>query len=69
MPDAETYKHIEVTGTSPESISAAMRSGVEKAAQTVRHLDWLEITRMSAQVKDGSIEHFQVSMKIGFRLE
>jgi flavin-binding protein dodecin len=47
----------------------AIRNGVERAARTLRHVDWFEVTQVRGQIKDGDVEHFQVGMKIGFRLE
>ncbi len=64
-----TYRITEIVGTSPESMESAIRNGVERAAQTLRHLDWFEVTQVRGQVQDGGVEHFQVTMKLGFRLE
>jgi hypothetical protein len=63
------YRVTEVVGTSPDSVDQALRNGVERAARTLRHLDWFEVTQVRGQVKDGTVEHFQVSLKLGFRLE
>ena len=64
-----TYKKIEIVGTSPASIDAAIRNGLHRAGQTLRHLDWFEVTEIRGQVEDGEIAHVQVGMKVGFRLE
>lgn len=64
-----TYRVSEIVGTSPEGIDSAIRNGVERASRTLRHLDWFEVTEVRGQVKDGLVEHFQVGMKVGFRLE
>jgi flavin-binding protein dodecin len=64
-----TYRVTEIVGTSPDGIEAAITNGVERAAQTLRHCDWFEVTEVRGQIKDGTVEHFQVGMKIGFRLE
>lgn len=64
-----TYRVTEIVGTSPDSIDQAVRNGIERAAKTLRHIDWFEITQMRGQAKDGEVEHFQVGLKIGFRLE
>lgn len=64
-----TYRVTEIVGTSTESLQQAVRNGVERAAQTIRHLDWFEVTQIRGHIVDGEVEHFQVSMKIGFRLE
>src|SRR3712207_5941005 len=64
-----TYRVTEIVGTSPEGIDQAVRNGIERAGRTLRHLDWFEVTQVRGQVKDGEVEHFQVGMKVGFRLE
>jgi flavin-binding protein dodecin len=63
------YSISEVVGTSPDGIDQAVRNGIERAATTLRHIDWFEITQVRGQVKDGAVEHFQVGIKVGFRLE
>ena len=65
----KTYKLVEIVGTSEESFAHAASSGVERAAQTIRHVDWFEVTEMRGRVVDGKISQFQVTMKVGFRLE
>ncbi|WUI03120.1 dodecin family protein [Spirillospora sp. NBC_00431] len=64
-----TYRVTEIVGTSPESVETAVRNGVRRAAQTLRHLDWFEVTEVRGQIEDGEVAHFQVTMKVGFRLE
>jgi flavin-binding protein dodecin len=64
-----TYRVTEIVGTSTEGIDAAVRNGIERAAETLRHLDWFEITEVRGHIRDGKVDHFQVGIKIGFRLE
>ncbi len=64
-----TYRVTEIVGTSPASIDEAIRNGIARASQTLRHLDWFETTEIRGHIVDGHIEHFQVTMKVGFRLE
>jgi flavin-binding protein dodecin len=64
-----TYRVTEVVGSSPESIHQAVRNGIARAHQTVRHLEWFEVTEIRGHIVDGDVGHFQVGMKIGFRLE
>jgi flavin-binding protein dodecin len=64
-----TYRVTEIVGTSHEGVDAAVRNGVRRAAQTLRELDWFEITQVRGHIVDGEIEHYQVGMKVGFRLE
>jgi flavin-binding protein dodecin len=63
------YKITELVGTSPVSFAEAAKAAVAEAAKTVRHMDWLEVVRQSARIKDGEIEEFQVTVKIGFKIE
>jgi flavin-binding protein dodecin len=63
------YKTVEVTGSSPDVISDAIRTAVSKAAQTLRHLEWFEVTDIRGMVADGAVSYFQVTVKLGFRLE
>jgi dodecin len=64
-----TYRISELVGTSPLGVDQAIRNGIERAGRTLRHLDWFEVTQVRGQVKDGVVEHFQVGLKVGFRLE
>jgi len=64
-----TYRVTEIVGTSPDGVDQAIRNGIERAAKTLRHLDWFEVTQVRGQIKDGAVEHVQVGMKVGFRLE
>ena len=64
-----TYRITELVGTSPESIELAIRSGIARASQTLRHIDWFEVTEIRGYVRDGQLDHYQVGMKLGFRLE
>jgi flavin-binding protein dodecin len=64
-----TYRVTEIVGTSPEGIDAAIRNAIERTSKTLRHVDWFEVTQVRGQVKDGAVEHFQVGLKVGFRLE
>jgi len=64
-----TYRVTEVVGTSTEGIDAAISNAIKRASQTLRHLDWFEVTQVRGHVVDDAVEHFQVTMKLGFRLE
>ena len=64
-----TYKKIEIVGTSKESISKAVENGIARAAQTVKHMDWFEVTELRGRIADGAVGQYQVAMKIGFRLD
>lgn len=64
-----TYRVTELVGTSPESIEQAIRSGIGRAGQTLRHIDWFEVTEIRGYIRDGAIDSYQVGIKVGFRLE
>lgn len=64
-----TYRVTEIVGTSPQGVSEAIDSGITRASQTLRHLDWFEVVGIRGQIVDDEVEHYQVTMKIGFRLE
>ena len=64
-----TYRLTEIVGTSTDGIDQAIRNAVSRASQPLRHIDWFEVTQIRGQIKDGEVEHFQVGLKIGFRLE
>lgn len=64
-----TYGISEVVGTSPISSDDAIKNAVARASKTVRHLDWFEVVGVRGQIKDGAVEHFQATIKVGFRLE
>lgn len=69
MSQSDTYKITEIAGTSPDGVTEAMRSGVARAAQTLRNVDWVEVRSIRGHVENGEIAHFQVEMRIGFKLE
>ncbi|QNP74206.1 dodecin family protein [Streptomyces roseirectus] len=64
-----TYRVTEIVGTSPESVDQAVRNGIARAAQTLRNLDWFEVTQVRGQIENGEVAHWQVGLKVGFRLE
>ncbi len=68
MPET-VFKVVEVVGTSDESISKAISGGIEKAGDTLRNLGWFEVTQIRGHVEDGKVHRYQVTLKIGFRLE
>ena len=63
------YKKTEVVGTSSTSFAEATRNAVAKAAKTLRKLDWFEVCDMRGLIEKGKVKQFQVTVKIGFRLE
>jgi dodecin len=64
-----TYRIIEITGTSTEGVQQAIDSGVARANATLRNLDWIEVMNIRGHLEEGRIAHYQVTMKVGFRME
>ncbi len=64
-----TYALNELVGTSKEGIDEAIRNAITRAAKTIDHLDWFEVTQVRGYVLDGGVDHFQVTLKVGSRLE
>ena len=69
MAEDDTYRIIEIAGTSPDGVTEAMRSGVARASKTLRDLDWIDVRSIRGHVQRGEIAHFQVEMRVGFKLE
>ena len=64
-----TYRVTEIVGTSPDGVDAAIRSGLDRASQTLRNIDWFEVVSVRGHLENDAIHHFQVTLKVGFRLE
>jgi flavin-binding protein dodecin len=64
-----TYRMVEIVGTSPEGVDAAITNGIKRANRTIRHIDWFQVTEIRGHLQNGEVADWQVSMKIGFRLE
>jgi flavin-binding protein dodecin len=64
-----TYKVIEIVGTSPDGVDQAIRNGIARAGETLRNLDWFEMSEVRGYIENNEIAHVQVGLKIGFRLE
>ncbi|MFB7907952.1 dodecin [Kitasatospora sp. NPDC056076] len=63
------YRVTEIVGSSTESVASAIRNGVERASRTLRNLDWFEVTEIRGHIEEGQVKHYQVGLKVGFRLE
>ena len=68
MPD-HVYKLVELVGSSTVSTDDAIRNAIAEAGKTIRHMDWFETTEIRGHITDGQIAHYQVKLKVGFRLE
>lgn len=64
-----TYRVTEIVGTSPQGVDQAIRNGIDRASATLRGLDWFEVTQIRGHIKEGEVAHFQVGLKVGFRLD
>jgi dodecin len=64
-----TYSISEIVGTSPDGVDAAIRNGISRASRTIRHLDWFEVVEIRGHLQEGQIVDWQVTLKVGFRLE
>ncbi|PTB19173.1 hypothetical protein C9I57_19290 [Trinickia symbiotica] len=63
------YKQIELTGSSTKSTDDAIRTALERASKTLRNLDWFEVTETRGRIENGTVAHWQVTLKVGMRLE
>jgi dodecin len=63
------YKTVEITGSSPDGVNQAIDRAVTKASQTLRGLAWFEVTEIRGHIEEGVVAHYQVTLKVGFRLE
>ena len=63
------YKKIEVVGTSPAGFAEAVKAAIQQASKTVRNMDWFEVVETRGRIKGGEVAEFQVTLRIGFKLE
>ncbi|MCG2624745.1 dodecin family protein [Arthrobacter sp. I2-34] len=63
------YSVSEIVGTSPDGIDAAVKNAVAQASKTLRNLDWFEVTNVRGHLVDGAVADWQVTIKLGFRIE
>lgn len=63
------YSISEVVGTSPDGVEQAVGNAVAQASRTLRNLDWFEVQSVRGQIVDGAVAHWQVTVKLGFRIE
>jgi len=64
-----TYKKIELVGTSPVSFAEAVKAAIEEASKTIRHINWFEVVEQRGFVKEGKVAEFQVTIRVGFKIE
>ena len=63
------YKLIELVGSSPQSTDDAIRNAIAKASATIKHMDWFQVVESRGNIVDGKLAHYQVTLKVGFRIE
>jgi flavin-binding protein dodecin len=63
-----TYKLVEIVGSSTDGSDTAIRNALAKASETIKHIDWFQVMETRGHVVDGKVAHFQVTLKIGFRV-
>ena len=69
MTDHHTYKKIEVVGSSKNSIDEAIQNAITECNKSVKHMDWFEVSETRGHIENGQVAHFQVTLKIGFRIK
>jgi flavin-binding protein dodecin len=69
MSDHHTYKKVEIVGSSKNSIDEAIRNAITECNKTMKNLDWFEVVDTRGHIENGEIGHFQVTLKVGFRIE
>lgn len=63
------YKLVELVGSSTSSMDDAIRNAIGRASRTLKHLDWFEVVEQRGHLQNGEIQHYQVKLKVGFRLD
>ncbi|MBA57160.1 MAG: dodecin flavoprotein [Pseudomonadales bacterium] len=69
MSDHRTYKKIEIVGSSPIGVDDAIKNAIAECSKSVKNMDWFEVVDTRGHIVNGSVAHFQVTLKIGFRIE
>ena len=66
---ANVYKVTEIVGCSPKNFSDAVQEAIKRASGSIRHMGWFEVIEQRGLIKDGQVAEFQVTIKVGFKLE
>ena len=69
MEGDHVYRKTEIVGSSRQSVSDAIETGIERAAATIRHVEWFEVSEIRGHVVDGKVAHYQVGLNVGFRID
>ncbi|MCG8394643.1 MAG: dodecin family protein [Pseudomonadales bacterium] len=68
MSDHHVYKKLELVGSSRTSIEDAIENALATASESVQHMDWFEVVETRGHIVDGKVAHYQVCLKVGFRI-
>jgi len=69
MSDHRTYKKIEIVGSSKIGIDDAIKNAINQCSKSVHNMDWFEVVDTRGHISNGEVAHFQVTLKVGFRIE
>ena len=69
MSDHHTYKILELVGSSTTGTDDAIQNAITQAAKTVKFIEWFEVLETRGHIRDGKVAHFQVTIKVGFRID
>ncbi|TPH15117.1 dodecin [Litorilituus lipolyticus] len=69
MSDHHSYKKIEIVGSSKHSIEEAIENALAQCSKSINHMDWFEVVETRGHIVDGKVGHYQVTIKVGFRIE
>ncbi|AQL35261.1 dodecin [Pseudomonas syringae] len=68
MSDNHTYKKVEIVGSSTTTTEDAINNALAEASKSLSHLEWFEVTETRGHIENGKVAHFQVTLKVGFRI-
>lgn len=69
MSDHRTYKKIEIVGSSSIGVDDAIKNAIAECSKSVKNMDWFEVVDTRGHIVNGAVAHFQVTLKVGFRIE
>ncbi|PFG09638.1 hypothetical protein ATI45_2022 [Marinobacter sp. LV10MA510-1] len=68
LSSSHVYKKVEIVGSSPNSIEEAIQNALDECGKSLRNMEWFEVVETRGHIVDGKVGHYQVSLKIGFRI-
>lgn len=69
MDSDHVYKKVELVGSSTDSVTDAIETAIARADKTLKHLEWFEVEQIRGHISDGKVGHYQITLKVGFRLK